>query len=75
MSRKKARIDVHKIIGTHPVLNEPIDLKWYRAASRYNNGATLYGNKYKLRYLLGYAKQNPYTEKELQEYKAKQNNQ
>jgi hypothetical protein len=72
MGRKRIRIDVRKIVGEHPVTNSPIDLKWYRSASRYNNGATLYGSKYRMRYLIAYSKQKPYTERELEEYKIKQ---
>ncbi len=63
---------MHKVRGTHPVTSEPIDLKWYRGASRYNNGATLYGDKYKLRYLIAYNKVKPYTAQEFVEYKLKQ---
>ncbi len=33
-----------------------VSLKWYRGASRYNNGATKYGNKYLLRLLIGRSK-------------------
>jgi hypothetical protein len=33
-----------------------VNLKWYRGASRYNNGATRYKNKYKLRLILNKAK-------------------
>ena len=33
-----------------------VSLKWYRGASRYNNGATIYGNKYLLRLLIGRSK-------------------
>jgi len=57
MSAKNKSINPHKIIGDHPVTSEPIDLKWYRGASRYNNGATIYGRKYLLRLLLGRLKQ------------------
>jgi hypothetical protein len=35
-----------------------VSLKWYRGASRYNNGATIYGNKYLFRQLIGRAKIN-----------------
>lgn len=73
MGRKTARIDVHKIMGNHPVTDYPIDLKWYRSASRYNNGATLYGNKYRFRNIIAYNKQKPYTEEELTLYNARQN--
>ena len=34
-----------------------VSLKWLRGASRYNNGATIYGRKYLLRLLLGRVKQ------------------
>jgi len=37
-----------------------IDLKWYRGATRYNNGATRYGRKYEFRYRIALAKFNPY---------------
>ena len=40
------KLNPYKIIGLHPVTNQPITLKWYRGASRYNNGATMFGNKY-----------------------------
>jgi hypothetical protein len=33
-----------------------VSLKWYRAASRYNNGATRFGNKYRMRLILARAK-------------------
>jgi hypothetical protein len=72
MGYKKVRIDVRKIVGVHPVTNDPIDLKWCRGAGRYNNGATLYGDKYKMRYLIAYNKENPYTELELKKYQTKQ---
>jgi len=52
-----ARLNPRKIVGDHPTTNEPVDLKWYRGANRYNNGATLYGKKYLLRYLLSMLKQ------------------
>lgn len=29
------------------------ELRWYRGANRWNNGATRYGNKYLLRVILG----------------------
>ncbi len=29
-----------------------VSVKWFRGASRYNNGATKYGKKYNLRYFL-----------------------
>jgi len=46
----------------HPVTNMPIDLKWYRGANRYNNGATRYERKYVFRYIIAYKKQNSYPE-------------
>jgi hypothetical protein len=72
MAKKKSSINVHKIIGNHPVIDEPIDLKWYRGACRYNNGATLYGTRYRLRQILAYNKEKPYTEQELRDLSAKQ---
>jgi hypothetical protein len=33
-----------------------VDLKWYRGASRYNNGCTRFGNKYDLRLALSRSK-------------------
>jgi len=69
VAKRRGKIDIHKIEGNHPVTGEPVSLKWYRDASRYNNGATMYGKKYMLRYLLGYAKQQPYTQEELDAYK------
>jgi hypothetical protein len=33
-----------------------VSLKWYRGASRYNNGAKKYKNKYKMRLILNKAK-------------------
>jgi hypothetical protein len=33
-----------------------VNLKWFRGASRYNNGCTLYGKKYHLRWIMGRAK-------------------
>jgi hypothetical protein len=33
-----------------------VSLKWFRGASRYNNGCTLYGKKYHLRWIMGRAK-------------------
>ena len=58
------RINPHKIVGKHPNLDEEVDLKWYRGASRYNNGATLYGNKYIFRLIISRPKEQfnyPYT--------------
>lgn len=31
------------------------NLKWFRGASRYNNGATLYGRKYLIRLVMSWA--------------------
>jgi len=69
VAKRRNNIDIHKIVGSHPVTGEATSLKWYRGASRYNNGATLYGKKYMLRYLLGYAKQKPYSREEIDAYK------
>jgi hypothetical protein len=52
MASKTKCISPYKIVGNHPVTDEPINFKWMRGASRYNNGATIYGKKYLLRYLL-----------------------
>ncbi len=32
-----------------------VSVKWYRGASRYNNGATKYGRKYQCRVIMGWA--------------------
>lgn len=34
-----------------------VSLKWYRGASRYNNGCTRYGKKYYLRLVMQWAKE------------------
>lgn len=69
-------VNPYKVIGNHPVLNIPVDLRWYRGASRYNNGATLYGRKYLFRYLIAYKKEelkgNNYSAEELATYRSKQ---
>jgi len=57
MAIKHNNINPYKVIGDHPITNDPINLKWMRGASRYNNGATIYGRKYLLRLLLGRLKQ------------------
>jgi hypothetical protein len=57
MATKKKSTSPHKIAGTHPVTDEPINLKWVRGASRYNNGATIYGKKYLFRYILSSLKE------------------
>ncbi len=51
------KVNPNKILSTHPVTGELVDLKWFRGASRYNNGTTLYGKKYVLRYLIGRSKE------------------
>jgi hypothetical protein len=33
-----------------------VDLKWFRGASRYNNGCTRFGRKYLLRLVIGRAR-------------------
>jgi hypothetical protein len=58
MKRRRSKIDKYKIVGFHPVTNEPIDIKWHRGASRWNNGATVYNNKYIFRLLIGRNKEN-----------------
>jgi hypothetical protein len=40
-----------------------VSLKWYRGASRYNNGATIYGKKYFLRLVMGWTQNRKYTSK------------
>jgi len=35
-----------------------VSLKWYRGASRYNNGATIYGKKYFIRLVMSWAKKS-----------------
>ena len=57
MASKTKCINPYEIVGTHPVTDEPINLKWMRGASRYNNGATIYGKKYLFRYLLSSLKE------------------
>jgi hypothetical protein len=52
MATKTKSTNPHKIVGKHPIKGEPINLKWVRGASRYNNGATIYGKKYWFRYIL-----------------------
>jgi hypothetical protein len=52
MASKTKCINPYEIVGNHPVTDEPINLKWMRGASRYNNGATIYGKKYWFRYIL-----------------------
>ena len=53
---KITKLNPHGIVSSHLVTNEPIDLKWYRGASRYNNGATKFANKYLLRLLISRSK-------------------
>jgi len=57
MWRRKT-INPFEIIGHHPTTNDFIDLKWYRGANRYNNGATRYGRKYQFRYLMNSLNKN-----------------
>jgi hypothetical protein len=57
MATKTKSTNPHKIVGNHPVTDEPISLKWIRGASRYNHGATIYGKKYLFRYLLNSLKE------------------
>lgn len=47
--KKSKNLNPTKIVGVHPITGEPVNLKWYRGASRYNNGATKFGNKYSFR--------------------------
>ncbi len=46
------RVNPFKIVSLHPWLDIPVDLRWYRGASRWNNGCTRYGNKYQLRLII-----------------------
>jgi hypothetical protein len=57
--KRKRKLDIYKE-------NIPIDLNgkevmvslsWFRGASRWNNGATVYGRKYTLRLIIGRLKQ------------------
>ena len=50
-------IDSNKIVGKHPITNQVVDLKWYRGANRYNNGATRYGKKYQFRHIISSLKE------------------
>jgi len=50
INRKNIRID----LGEGEIF---VDLKWYRGASRYNNGCTTYGRRYLLRLVLGRLKE------------------
>ena len=51
-------MDIHKKEIMVRIADEDVlvSLKWYRGANRYNNGATRYKNKYKLRFILSKAK-------------------
>lgn len=40
-----------------------VSLKWYRGAARYNNGATIYGKKYFLRLVMGWAQNKKHSPK------------
>jgi len=57
MALKSKNINPYKVVGHHPVTTDPVSLKWFRGASRYNNGATRYGKKYLLRYIMSSLKQ------------------
>ncbi|MCB0701015.1 MAG: hypothetical protein KDC11_14280 [Chitinophagaceae bacterium] len=52
--RKMRNVDIYKIVGKFPGTDNELDVRWYRGASRYNNGATRYGDKYFLRLVLGW---------------------
>jgi len=41
--------DIEIKYGDVPMMDS---LKWFRGASRYNNGATKYGKKYNLRFIM-----------------------
>ena len=58
-TRKMKPLNPYKFVGTHPyLLDVPVTLKWYRGASRYNNGAYVYSRQYRLRKLVSCYKQN-----------------
>ena len=53
-------MDIHRenikvTIADEDLLVSP---KWFRGASRYNNGCTRYGRKYYLRLVIGWAEAN-----------------
>ena len=50
--KRKSSVNRNKVVGTHLTTNEAVDLKWYKGASRYNNGATRFENKYKFRFII-----------------------
>ena len=41
--------DTEIMYGDKPMM---VSLKWFRGASRYNNGATKYGKKYDFRFIM-----------------------
>jgi hypothetical protein len=43
-----------------------ISLRWYRGASRYNNGATRFGNKYIMRFIIARAKESAVKSRKVQ---------
>ena len=53
-------MDIHKNDIVVKIVDEQVsvNLKWLRGANRYNNGATKYNKKYKLRLILGWAKEH-----------------
>jgi hypothetical protein len=53
MDINKADIPISIRDGEHILVN----LRWFRGASRYNNGSTLYKGKYQFRYLIGRCKE------------------
>ncbi len=58
MPKRTQRLNPNKIVGQHPFLSDVmVDLRWYRGASRYNNGATTYGTKYQFRLFINRAKE------------------
>ena len=46
-----------KIISVGSEQSYSVNLRWFRGANRYNNGATRYKGKYKFRLFIGRAKQ------------------
>ncbi len=55
MPRKIYKKDCTTHIGDKEIV---VTLKWFRGAGRYNNGATIYKQKYNLRLILSRAKEH-----------------
>jgi hypothetical protein len=56
--RRRVKLDVYD--PSHPIgfpVGETtyVSLKWLRGASRYNNGATRFNDKYRIRLIMGWA--------------------